>query len=101
MITVAGTSHEGADRANLTLAGYDLLDAVVPSCKKTIVVVITPGAFLAPWADEVDAILCMYLPGQEEGSAVADVIFGKVEPGGRLPHTIPNRENEVELTEKQ
>jgi len=63
--------------------------------KKTIAVVINPGAVLTNWADNVDALLVAFMPGQEEGNAIADVIFGAVNPGGKLPVTFPNVENEV------
>ena len=37
-----------------------------------------------PWSENVAAILAMFMPGQEEGNALADVLFGDVDPGGRL-----------------
>jgi len=47
---------------------------------------------LAPWADQVAAVGYAWLPGQEFGEALADVLLGRVEPGGRLPVTIPRAE---------
>ena len=43
----------------------------------------------------LQAVIAMFMPGQEEGHALADVLFGVVDPGGRLPVTFPNIENEV------
>jgi beta-glucosidase len=54
------------------------------------VVVVNTGAPVAmPWRDEVAAVLPARSPGQEFGSALADILFGRVEPGGRLPTTWP------------
>ena len=64
---------------------------------RTVGVVFTPGAVLLPWSNNsnVSAAIAMFLPGLEGGHAVADVVFGDVNPTGRLPVTFPNRENEV------
>jgi beta-glucosidase len=62
------------------------------------VVVNTPGAFLMPWAAQVPAILTAFMPGQEAGNAIADVLFGAVNPSARLPFSLPNKENEVGFT---
>ena len=51
---------------------------------------ITPGAILTPWADAVAGAVLMVMPGQEEGNAIADVLWGDVNPSGRLPVTLPN-----------
>jgi len=63
--------------------------------KKTVAIVINPGAVLTDWDTDVAALLVSFLPGQEEGNALADVLFGDVNPSGKLPVTFPNKENEV------
>ena len=57
------------------------------------------GAFLTPWRDSVDAIVTNFMPGQEAGNALADVLFGAVNPSARLPITLPNKDNEQGMTE--
>ena len=60
------------------------------------VVVACPGAvLLAPWVDMVPSVLVAWLAGQEAGHAAADVLFGLVNPSGRLAVTFPHVENEV------
>ena len=59
-----------------------------------IVVGIAPGAITADWADGADAAVLMFAPGQETGRAFTDVLFGDVNPSGRLPVTIPKREED-------
>jgi beta-glucosidase len=57
------------------------------------VVVLNAGMpVLAPWADQVAAVLQVWLPGQAMGAALADVLLGRAEPGGRLPVTLPAAE---------
>ena len=51
-----------------------------------------------PWRDEVSAILAVWFPGQEFGHALADVLSGDVEPGGRLPVSWPGSEADVPVT---
>ena len=103
IVVVATYSAEGTDRINLSFPGQEdaLVAAVAAVQPNTIVVMVNPGAVLTPWADDVDAIVAMFMPGQEEGNALADVLFGDVEPGGRLPITFPNVENEVQFTKEQ
>lgn len=83
-------SDGGGDRKHLHLPGVQqgLLEAVVAT-GKPVVLVLTNGSPLAlPWAAEnVPAILTVWYPGEEGGSALADVLFGKASPAGRLPVT--------------
>ncbi len=58
----------------------------------------SPGPILMPWADEVKGILMNFMPGQEVGHAVVDVLSGEYNPSGRLPVTIPNEENEMQFS---
>ena len=68
----------------------------------SVVVVVThPGAILLPWAHKVAAIVCMTVPGQEAGNAAADVLFGAVNPSGRLPITMPFGDNDMQMTHEQ
>jgi len=100
---VATTSMEGVDRPGLAYPGNQdaMVSAVAAANPNTIVVCINPGAVLTPWSEEVQAVVAMFMPGQEEGHALADVLFGDVDPGGRLPVTFPNIENEVRFTPQQ
>ncbi|KQY80822.1 glycosyl hydrolase family 3 [Paenibacillus sp. Root52] len=83
---------EGIDRMTLGLAGVQLeLIQEVHKLGKTLVVVYINGRPIAePWVDEhADAILEAWYPGQEGGHAVADILFGDVNPSGRLTISIP------------
>jgi len=93
---LATSSGEGSDRANLSLSQNEInICTAVGKVQKTVAVVITPGAVLTNWADSVSALLVAFMPGQEEGNAIADVLFGDVNPSGKLQITFPNVENEV------
>jgi len=89
--TNSNVESEGFDRASLDLPGYqdDLVRAVAAVNPRTVVVVNAGAPVLLPWRDEVSAILLGYFAGQEVGSAIADVLFGWEEPGGRLTTTWP------------
>jgi len=105
VITVLATSSgEGSDRSNLDLPS-DQLDlahaAALGNPSKSVALVIAPGPTLMPFADSTAAVMLMFMPGQEEGAAFANLIFGASSPSGRLPITIPNKENEVGFTQKQ
>ena len=84
---------EGRDRPNLDLPGRqnELIQRVAAVNRKTIVVLQSGAPLAMPWLDEVAAVLQCWYPGQEAGNAIADVLTGAAEPGGRLPQTFPKR----------
>ena len=84
---------EGADLADLTLPGGQdrLIGAVAAANPRTIVVLNTGSAVELPWIDSVAAVLEAWYPGQEDGNAVAAVLFGDVNPAAKLPVTFPRR----------
>lgn len=90
----ADVDAEGADRPDLVLRGRqdELVRRVVAANPQTVVVVNTASPTVLTWADEVPVILLAWLPGQELGSALAEVLFGEREPGGRLPVSWPRTE---------
>lgn len=100
-IVVVGTSSqlesEGFDRADLSLpAGQDdLVRAVAGENPNTVAVVNAGAPVLLPWCDDVAAALVNWFAGQEVGAALADVLTGAAEPGGRLPMTWPKRTVDV------
>ncbi|GHI08031.1 beta-glucosidase [Streptomyces cellostaticus] len=92
VVTVATTDRvesEGFDRTDLRLPGRqdDLVRAVAAANPNTVVVVNSGSPVELPWRDEVAAVLLSWFPGQEGGAALADVLTGAHEPGGRLPTT--------------
>ncbi|SDT60590.1 glycoside hydrolase family 3 C-terminal domain-containing protein [Actinoplanes derwentensis] len=93
-IVFAGSVHEteGADRESIDLPAVQiaLIERVAAANPKTVVV-LSNGAVLAtkPWDEKVPALVEGWLLGQAGGSAVADVLFGRVNPSGRLAETIP------------
>jgi beta-glucosidase len=84
---------EGSDLPGIALPGHQdaLVTAVAAANPNTVVVLQTGGPVEMPWLDDVAAVLQAWYPGQEAGNAIADVLFGAVEPGGRLPQTFPVR----------
>ncbi|ORY12520.1 beta-glucosidase [Clohesyomyces aquaticus] len=95
-ITVDGNA---GDRNNLTLwqDGNTLIQNVTALCNNTIVVIHSVGPVLVDaWYNNpnVTAILWAGLPGQESGNAIADVLYGRVNPGGKLPFTIGRQQSD-------
>lgn len=97
VVVVVGTSSdyetEGEDRAGFPLPGrQDELIARVAAANPDTVVVVNAGSPVPmPWVDQVRAVLWAWYPGQEFGNALADVLSGDVDAGGRLPTTFPRR----------
>jgi beta-glucosidase len=71
-----------------------LIEAVAGAQPRTVVVLQTGGPVLTPWRDLVPGLLEAWYPGQNGGTAIARVLFGDAEPGGRLPATFPLREED-------
>jgi beta-glucosidase len=92
--TTAEVESEGFDRATLALPGQqdELVRRVAAANPRTVVVVNSGAPVLMPWAQDVSAVLLSWFPGQEFGNALADVLMGEAEPGGRLPMTWPAAE---------
>ena len=91
---------EGADLPTLQLPGDqdELIDAIAAANPHTVVVLNTGGPVLTPWRDKVASIVEAWYPGQENGNAVASVLFGDVDPSGRLPATFPKSDDQGPLT---
>jgi beta-glucosidase len=96
--TTLAVEQEGLDRTSLGLPGNQeqLVEAVFAANPRSIVVLINAGPLTVPWIKEhVPAILAAWQSGEEQGHAVADVIFGEVNPAGRLPYTVYASEAQV------
>jgi beta-glucosidase len=85
---------EAEDIKTLALPdGQDaLIEAVAAANPHTAVILESGGPVLMPWLDKVPAVIAAWYPGQRGGEAIADILFGKVNPSGRLPITFPAAE---------
>ncbi|MEV6588738.1 beta-glucosidase [Streptomyces acidicola] len=99
--TTETVESEGADRTSLTLPGRqdELVTRVAAANPRTVVVVNAGAPVELPWREDVAAVLLSWFPGQEAGSALADVLLGAEEPGGRLPTTWPARLEDAPVTQ--
>jgi beta-glucosidase len=94
------TSGEFRDAADLGLTGAQqaLVEAVVATGTPTVVVLVNGRPLAVPWiAEHVPALVEAWLPGEEGGRAVADVLFGRTSPAGRLPITLPRAVGQVPI----
>jgi beta-glucosidase len=90
---------EGGDNATLSLPGQQdaLIAAVAAANPHTIVVLETGGPVSMPWADKVGGIFSAWYPGIGGGEAIADLLFGVVNPSGKLPATFARTEADLPL----
>ncbi|QPP05434.1 glycosyl hydrolase [Streptomyces bathyalis] len=94
--------EEGSDRADLSLPGNqdELIAKVAEANPRTIVVLQTGGPVLMPWLPQVKSVLETWYPGARGGAATARLLWGDVNPSGKLPQTFPVREDEVPANTK-
>jgi beta-glucosidase len=100
VVIVGDVEREGSDRKNLSLTGIQdqLVQAVAAANPRTVVVVDSGAPVLMPWVDTVPAILEAWYPGEEDGNALAGVLFGDVNPSGKLPVTFPRTESQTPVS---
>ncbi|WP_062076811.1 beta-glucosidase [Demequina globuliformis] len=100
-VVVVGTNEEceseGWDRVTLALPGRqdELVARVLAEVPDAVVVVNAGAPVLLPWLEQASTVVWAWFPGQEAGHALADVLAGDVEPSGRLPWTLPARDEDV------
>jgi beta-glucosidase len=97
IVFVTRQEAESFDIPNLTLPnGQDqLVEAVAAANPHTIVVLETGNPVNMPWLDRIEALVAAWYPGQDGGTAIAQVLFGGFNPAGRLPITFPKSEAET------
>ncbi|MEM2307264.1 MAG: glycoside hydrolase family 3 N-terminal domain-containing protein, partial [Candidatus Bathyarchaeia archaeon] len=98
--SVPETEGEQRDRCNLDLPGVqeDLIREVCDLGIPTVVVLINGSAItMTKWIDDVDAVVEAWYPGEEGGNAIAEVLFGDYNPGGKLPITFPKTVGQLPL----
>ncbi|GAA3396874.1 beta-glucosidase family protein [Cryptosporangium minutisporangium] len=107
VVLAVGTNEEveseGYDRAGLALPGRqdELVRRVLAANPNTVVVVNSGAPVVLPWLAEAPAVLLSWFAGMETGNALADVLLGVAEPGGRLPTTWPASESDVPVYSTQ
>ena len=92
-----GSSRESADRDTMALSEdqVELIERVTAANPRTVVVVNASRAVHMPWADRAAAVLMTWFPGELLAPALVSVLFGDREPNGRLPITIPMRDEDI------
>ena len=98
VILLAGNlSSEGRDLPDIMLPKQqdEMIAAIAAANPKTALVLKDNAAVLMPWEDKVPAILEAWFPGQEDGRIVASLLFGQVNPSGKLPVTFPRAESDL------
>lgn len=100
LVCVGIEEGEFRDRASLALPGHqeELIQAIAQTGTPVVVLLVGGSAVtMHHWIDQVPAILDLWYPGEEGGNAVADVLFGDYNPGGKLPITFPLSEGQLPL----
>ncbi|WP_292710483.1 beta-glucosidase [Mesorhizobium sp.] len=89
----SGYDGEGSDRRTLDLAhGHDeLIERLAAANPNLVVVIASPDAVVMPWIDKVQAVVETFFSGQAMGGGLADILFGRVNPCGKLTTTFPKR----------
>ena len=97
IVFVNDSESEGQDRSSLSLPNNQdaLITAVAQANPHTIVVVNSGAPVLMPWVSQVQGIVEAWYPGQEDGNSIAAVLFGDVNPSGKLPMTFPASATQV------
>jgi beta-glucosidase len=97
------TESEAADRAGLNLpsAQNELISAVAAANPHTVVVVDAGAPVVMPWLNQVAAVVDAWYPGESNGTALAAVLYGKVDPSGHLPVTFPTDLSQVPCVEPE
>ena len=92
-----GATDIGGDRASLRLlpADEDLIAAAADVSDRVVVVVVAGSAVMMPWLESVPAVLHHWYAGSEAGTALAELLTGAAEPGGRLPFAVPADERHL------
>ncbi|KAH0847529.1 hypothetical protein AYO21_01437 [Fonsecaea monophora] len=103
LVFLKSWAAEGSDRRSLE-ADWDssaVVRAVAAYCNNTMVITHSAGVNVMPWANHpnVTAILAAHLPGQESGNSIVDILYGTVNPSGRLPYTIALNESDYRFGE--
>ena len=96
----APMSGESASRSDISLPGsqHELLKALAETGKPLVLVLFTGRPLAIPWEQEhIPAILNVWFPGTHAGNAIADVIFGQVNPSGKLPVTFPQNVGQIPI----
>jgi beta-glucosidase len=89
VVVVQDDNTESKDRDDIGFPGRqdELVEAVADAADRTVVVLRSGGPVELPWVDDVDAVVQTWYPGQADGDALAAVLYGDADPGGRLPVT--------------
>ncbi len=103
LVFVSTDETEGKDRPDLSLPNNqdELIDAIAAANPNTVVVLDTGGPVLMPWVGKIRALVQAWYPGQEDGNAIAAVLYGDVNPAGKLPLTFPRTAAETPTASAQ
>ncbi len=102
VLELGDSQTEGSDHSiSLGEGQNNLASQVLQAVPNAIVVLKTGGPVLMPWIDKCNALLEAWYPGEEDGLAVAEVLFGKANPDGRLPITFPKSDAETPMQNEE